>query len=449
LKLSNKAFLIDSKDIHRTLRLTVLSENKAAAAVKKIGIELLKLVKYVFANKGELEEVVLLSANSVIAQIDKELNGLEKKLGSSFMNIMNQAIQQSYQSAGQAATQQISRITPQQRFTLTSKDKRMIKMLKDTDFSLVKTLSSSHIAETRAIFVQGMQDGLSQTAMIRQVMKRVRNTEYQARRIIRTEITRTANISARKRYLEAGIKYWQWNTAIDERVCKECAPLHGKVAKIGESFTIRKGKSMTQPPLHPFCRCGVSPAFNKPFKPKKVAPKPKKPITKYKGFVDNDLAIVKKIVGLIPDEIKQKVKVLNGTHPIVKVKGRLFDDKEVRAIIPAATLTKYKSATGFYISGSINKVFLSSVATNKQLIHEIGHAIYDEYFSSNKRGKWIFMHQLHTMSGDFITPRASVNPDEHFADALRTFILNPEVLKTKFPELYDFILENVFFGKEF
>ena len=446
MKLDNKSFLLNSNDIHKTLRLTVRLENKAHEILTKSAKKLLNILALMLGNKSQLEQVVMLSKNQLLAQIDTEIDVISKDLDKSFISIMNQAIQKSYENSGKAATIQVSRIAPQPNYKLSNEDKRIIKMLKNTDFSLIKTLSKRHISDAKQIMVEGLQRGLNQEEIINNLMRAVGNTEYNARRIIRTEITRTANISARKRYLDAGIMYWQWNTSIDERVCEDCAPLHGKVVKIGEAFSMFRSSAITQPPLHPFCRCGVSPAFGKPFKPKKPKVKVEPVIQqKFKGFNKQEINEIKKLMLELPARVKAKVKVLNGTYPIVKTSGRLVDDKEVKAIIPVSILNKYRRATGFYIGNNINRIFIDKNASEHELLHEIGHAIYDEYFDKRKRDKWVVIHQLHNLTGDFISARSSVNSDEHFADALSFYILKPALLKNRFPEIYSFISTNIFF----
>ncbi|RLC74987.1 MAG: hypothetical protein DRJ03_24610 [Chloroflexi bacterium] len=58
---------------------------------------------------------------------------------------------------------------------------------------------------------------------------------------------------------QAGIERWTWRTKRDELVCLYCGPLNGKTVEIGKPFTTFQGVPITEPPLHPNCRCGVSP----------------------------------------------------------------------------------------------------------------------------------------------------------------------------------------------
>ena len=46
-----------------------------------------------------------------------------------------------------------------------------------------------------------------------------------------------------------------WKTAMDERVCQICAPLHNEAVGILDNFSL----GISGPPAHPRCRCWISP----------------------------------------------------------------------------------------------------------------------------------------------------------------------------------------------
>lgn len=70
--------------------------------------------------------------------------------------------------------------------------------------------------------------------------------QYRLEMIVRTEIIRAHNMGRMKFFEEAGVKKAEWMTMADERTCRVCGPLDGKV------FELRK---FPQLPAHPFCRC--------------------------------------------------------------------------------------------------------------------------------------------------------------------------------------------------
>lgn len=80
-------------------------------------------------------------------------------------------------------------------------------------------------------------------------------------RIAVTEMTRAFAEGETMTYLNAGIDEWRWNTNHDGIVCKICAPLNGKVVKIGQPFGVNgRGEPIIKPPdAHPNDRCWVSP----------------------------------------------------------------------------------------------------------------------------------------------------------------------------------------------
>lgn len=80
-----------------------------------------------------------------------------------------------------------------------------------------------------------------------------------------TETTRAYAEGEKAAYLADGIRRWRWQTNNDELVCKRgCRELNGKIVEIGQPFTKdRKGKDVTEPPLHPNCRCWVAPVVER------------------------------------------------------------------------------------------------------------------------------------------------------------------------------------------
>lgn len=94
-----------------------------------------------------------------------------------------------------------------------------------------------------------------------------------ARRIAVTEVTRTyaaGNLAAWKSTGLVTAKVWQ--TAVDERVCPICGPLHGQVVEIEANFSLAdaalppgfRPEEMIymMPPAHPNCRCWLKPVVS-------------------------------------------------------------------------------------------------------------------------------------------------------------------------------------------
>jgi hypothetical protein len=248
-------------------------------------------------------------------------------------------------------------------------------------------------------------------------------------------------------------------TGPDERVCDICRPLHGKIARIGEAFNhqmsergrkMLKGKLVTQPPAHPNCRCAMAPA-TKPATQKKK-PKKKKPVLRPKldGFDRELLSDVNRLVLTIPNAVKSTIKALRGQNEIKMTSGRIIDDSEAAQYIPPALVGAFSDMVGLYVGGTINRIFVSPDADAGAVMHEIGHAIYDEYLKldTRKSNIWREIHAAHEQTGDFISPRSAHSHKEHFADAIRLYLTKPEILRYGYPEIYDFLRANVFLGNE-
>lgn len=464
MRVNNQFLLNNSNDPFHTLSLTVKTEKEIVDLIKETIDKIVDLVDLAFSDKNTLEEMVLLAQDSKIAEINQELTQIEADIGSRMFNSIKNAVKQAYQKGNTSAQTQINRIYPNKQPSpynrLSPDDLRLIQTYQDTNFSLIRTLNQQQITQSRLIFVNGMNQGYSQKHIIQDIRNLTGNSEYNARRIVRTEITRTANNAARKLYLQSGLEFWQWNTSIDERVCEYCAPLHGKVVKIGDSLNqfldeelnaTLKGRLVTQPPFHPFCRCTMSPAVKpvKSVKDKAISPPLEEVLRpKYKGFTPQQIAELNGIIKHIPNQIKKEVKILKGQFDIVKTKGEITDDPTVKAIIPQNILNKHRGANGLYVGG-LNRLFVNNVAGSHEVMHEVGHSVYDEYVTKKTglKQKWDTIHSVLANSGNLITPR-STNTTEHFADVFRFYLLAPDVIKFKYPELYDFMNKNIFLGNE-
>lgn len=83
--------------------------------------------------------------------------------------------------------------------------------------------------------------------------------QERAAMIAATETTRAFAHGEKIAYQQAGIRRWRWHTRQDELVCPLCGPLNGREVEIGKPFGMFRGQPITEPPFHPYCRCGVAP----------------------------------------------------------------------------------------------------------------------------------------------------------------------------------------------
>ena len=77
-----------------------------------------------------------------------------------------------------------------------------------------------------------------------------RSADKRAIGIVRSEVTRMANLGALEYYKVNNIVNVKWIASFGDRTCSDCEALDGQIFKIGEEPAI---------PLHPMCRCTYAP----------------------------------------------------------------------------------------------------------------------------------------------------------------------------------------------
>jgi HK97 family phage portal protein len=132
---------------------------------------------------------------------------------------------------------------------------------------------------TKSKLQKQLQEAVKNNEAIPDIKKRIRNvftaaTAARAEKIARTEVFKASNAATLEGYKQSGVvRGKEWFTALDERVCEWCSPMHGKVKALdsnyfhqGESFVGKDGHTINftlddvgTPPLHPNCRCTLLP----------------------------------------------------------------------------------------------------------------------------------------------------------------------------------------------
>jgi HK97 family phage portal protein len=157
----------------------------------------------------------------------------------------------------------------------------------------------------------------------RKISKKFGNMKrYRSKLIARTETFKAVNFATDKSYEQSGVvEAKEWFTAMDERVCPYCGPMNGKTIGVGKTWfkqgeTIRGDdgsdfiadfESISNPPLHANCRCGLVPVL--------VGAKKFKSILKAKFMsqkVDKEIAIAehKEIIEKATKESNKDMKDL-------------------------------------------------------------------------------------------------------------------------------------------
>lgn len=144
----------------------------------------------------------------------------------------------------------------------------------DTLARVIRPMVGLTIQQTEAnmnyyenLIAHGVKEKKAQDLSLRYAARQHR---YRGYNIARTELAFAYNQGAYEGvkqaqaagYMDDVVKIWC--TAEDERVCKICGGLEGKVVAMDEDFNIQTRLSVAQtptirrvPPAHPSCRCGV------------------------------------------------------------------------------------------------------------------------------------------------------------------------------------------------
>ena len=110
---------------------------------------------------------------------------------------------------------------------------------------------------------QGLSEGQSNSQIIRALRgtpaMRYRDGLMQlarrdVERVVRTARNHVSNTAYEETYKALGVRYVVWTSTLEGRTCAACAAMDGKRFKIGESHQ--------RPPVHPNCRCMLSPVLD-------------------------------------------------------------------------------------------------------------------------------------------------------------------------------------------
>jgi SPP1 gp7 family putative phage head morphogenesis protein len=131
----------------------------------------------------------------------------------------------------------------------------MIELL-HVNVSLVKSVQQRYLDNVALLLARFLGGGtLSWDKLVKGIKALGTISKGQAEQIARTEVIRTISTAQKETLLNSGKKEWRWVTQNDERVCKFCGSIDGKVVEIGKPFASIKGQPVISSPAHPNCRC--------------------------------------------------------------------------------------------------------------------------------------------------------------------------------------------------
>lgn len=162
--------------------------------------------------------------------------------------------------------------------TFSDSTARISRFLKEEGLKFAKEINKT----TKVAIAENLRRGVEAGEGITKLKNRVRAvfseaSNVRAERIARTEVSRASNMGTIEGWQQSGlVKKKEWLTALDERVCPYCAPMHGKTITLGRRFfdqgstfkgnakrPIKFGYSDIQgPPLHVNCRCTLIPVID-------------------------------------------------------------------------------------------------------------------------------------------------------------------------------------------
>lgn len=105
--------------------------------------------------------------------------------------------------------------------------------------------------------LEGLMTGESSHKMAQKIHEKYGNSEFDARRLIRTESAYISNEMKYQSMIDVGVKKYRFNSTLDKRTSKICRELDGKVFNIKDK---KAGKNY--PPMHPFCRSIATAVFD-------------------------------------------------------------------------------------------------------------------------------------------------------------------------------------------
>ena len=110
--------------------------------------------------------------------------------------------------------------------------------------------------DIRQTLTTAAMTGESITKTSRKLAEAFNTSDYNARRLIRTETTYACNQAEIEAYKELDIKYYLFEASYSLKLCEVCAK------RDGEKISVDAYKAgVNLPPLHPHCRCTTIPYF--------------------------------------------------------------------------------------------------------------------------------------------------------------------------------------------
>lgn len=195
---------------------------------------------------------VPLTARAQTAALLEELGALTNVIntGKTTQDLFTELIDQANQNGAELAAELIAAIAPgtQIRSFAGVPIEAAAAQARDGVRRLSKW-SEDYRGKISSIVEQGLLQNWGSRRTSGLLRKELGITKTRAETIARTETIAAQTSATAQRYKDNGLEYYQFLATADDRICPLCAARNMQVYKIGES----------QPPIHPRCRCGITP----------------------------------------------------------------------------------------------------------------------------------------------------------------------------------------------
>lgn len=311
--------------------------------------------------------------------------------------------------------------------------------------SYISTIRDDFFPKIESIIYQGVKNGLSTSDIRDQLVKQIGMTENRAQFIAVDQTGSILGQMTAKRHQEMGAIGFRWVDSGDSKVRKKHKELNGK------AFSYANPPSEGLPGTPFRCRCTADPIFDEEELFNESTPDFLR-INANKNDNPDDVKAIQNDLAMIPENHR---KLLSETV------------KEIRIVNKGAS--NYNRKTGV--------VNILEGMEEGELVHELGHAletklnlyknkVFKAILKNALKGKtpmdiyWdinIFVISTWILTSDnfiseyqgkvyedagFMGDDGELNLDafgEYFAEGYREYVQNPEHLKKKDPELYNFI----------
>lgn len=423
--------------------------------------------------------------------LELQVNNYVEKLYSNYFNTTNSLVRNTIENSYYGTIYEISKGL-NVKFDSFFIDKRKIDKLIAKPWSSSGENFSSNIWKNKDLLINNLHKNLvsglisnkTPDKIITDFSKSMKSSRNNAARVIMTENAYFSILGQEECYSDLGIKKLEIVGTLDKTTCKHCGSFDGKVVDVKEFEA-----GVTVPPFHPYCRCTTVPYFNDEFTQdsKRIA-RDKDGNTIYidydtdyeewkkdylknddinnPNFIkiknqenvnENDLQRVEKELNLIPDKhkalLKDYIKEIHFHDDMYSCYDRenrivhLLKDLEEGEVIHEIAHALETKLDLYH-----NNKFLNVLSNGLENISVFDIIQADDIFGEDaiilKNSKFISVYQgflyEYDMDSDNYIKNNTLNfmcLGEYFSEGYKEYILNPENLKLKDINLFDFIEE--------